>query len=415
MTHHVPGRWLFAIGLLLMFLTGLLTFTMPVPVVMAQFATNTPRAAESSAVSTATSVPVVQASPTMTQPPAAPPTATPEPLSPPVELVLPEVCAYVPGQTVSDACRTYIEANPEPPVEQVPLDGYTLENYSFWRVGPEPVDKFSAPNGTLTGTIPRGYNFVNAQDSSSVPGWIQIEGGEWIPNTTAELTNASFFRGVRISENWEVPFAFILDTTGLFSSPAPGEKQDSENGQLMLRYQTFNIYAETMDDEGWLWYMIGPDQWIKQTFVSVIHTIDRPADVSGRWVAVDLYEQNLVAYEGNRPVFATLVSTGVEGFDTNEGTFNVWARLPADAMSGATGAPEAYDLQSVPWTMYFDGGISLHGTYWHDIFGYRTSHGCVNLSISDARWIFEWTGQDTPNENGEIASFVYVHSTGEYR
>jgi lipoprotein-anchoring transpeptidase ErfK/SrfK len=46
--------------------------------------------------------------------------------------------------------------------------------------------------------------------------------------------------------------------------------------------------------------------------------------------------------------------------------------------------------------MYFDGQISLHGAYWHDMFGYPMSHGCVNMSISDAHWLFDWTAA-TPN------------------
>jgi hypothetical protein len=65
--------------------------------------------------------------------------------------------------------------------------------------------------------------------------------------------------------------------------------------------------------------------------------------------------------------------------------------------------------------MYFDGGISLHGTYWHDGFGYRRSHGCVNLSITDASYVFNWFIQDAPDENGDILSQVYVWASGEYR
>jgi lipoprotein-anchoring transpeptidase ErfK/SrfK len=81
-------------------------------------------------------------------------------------------------------------------------------------------------------------------------------------------------------------------------------------------------------------------------------------------------------------------------------------------MSGATGAPSAYALQSVPWVQYFDESISLHGTYWHDTFGYRHSHGCVNLSISDARWVYEFFN---PTIAAGQAAYVYVHSSDEYR
>ena len=131
-------------------------------------------------------------------------------------------------------------------------------------------------------------------------------------------------------------------------------------------------------------------------------------------MAVDLFEQTLIAYEDEIPVFATLVSSGLPLWSTNQGVFQIWARLDRDSMSGATGAPDAYALQDVPWTMYFDGSISLHGTYWHDDFGYRRSHGCVNLSISDARWLYDWTAEAEPDEYNEIINQVYVFSSGQY-
>jgi hypothetical protein len=161
--------------------------------------------------------------------------------------------------------------------------------------------------------------------------------------------------------------------------------------------------------------MVGPDEWVDQRMITRAMPVERPDGVEGRWVAIDLYEQSLVAYENDTPVFATVIATGLPGWDTHEGLFEVWARLPVDGMSGATGAPDAYALQSVPWVMYFDDSISLHGTYWHNDFGYRRSHGCVNMSISDARYIFEWFLDAEPDANGDIINHVYVYSSGEYR
>jgi hypothetical protein len=92
----------------------------------------------------------------------------------------------------------------------------------------------------------------------------------------------------------------------------------------------------------------------------------------------------------------------------------VWARLEVDGMSGATGAPDAYALQSIPWIQYFDNDITLHGTYWHDRFGYRRSRGCVNLSISDARYVYWWMGAAEPDTDGEARSYVYVYSSGTF-
>ncbi|NJR12631.1 L,D-transpeptidase [bacterium] len=216
--------------------------------------------------------------------------------------------------------------------------------------------------------------------------------------------------------NWSQPFGWVLDTTGIYASLVPGGESTSESGLIPLHYERYNIFAEEVDSEGWKWYLVGPNQWVKQVYMAVIQPTERPEGVTGRWTAVDLFEQTLVAYEGDTPVFATLISTGLPGTETNEGLFDVWAAVPTDTMSGATGAPNAYALQSVPWVMYFDGSISLHGTYWHDTFGYRRSRGCVNLSISDARWMFNFL-KDSPqtNDKGEPLMLVYVHSTGEYR
>jgi lipoprotein-anchoring transpeptidase ErfK/SrfK len=170
-----------------------------------------------------------------------------------------------------------------------------------------------------------------------------------------------------------------------------------------------NIFA-TVEANGWEWYLVGPETWIQQTNVARALYVDRPMQTKGRWFAVDLYEQVLVAYEEDTAVYTTLISSGLPDWDTNEGLFNVWSRQANGNMSGAEGQTDFYSLENVPWVMYFDQAISLHGTYWHDGFGYRHSHGCVNMSITDAHWAYQWSadgGFDTP--------YVYVWSSGEYR
>lgn len=325
----------------------------------------------------------------------------------------PPECAYTPGQATGTACLERMADSPKPAFDRIPQDRQTLSTYSFWRIGPHAVTTYSGPGGSPNGGIPEGFNFVNAIDMS-VDGWLQIEGGSWIKRDDGYYVQPSFFTGVLLPEDWNQPFAWVLDTTRIYASTYPGGPWTAESGYLTRRYDMVNIFAEAYDEEGWRWYMIGPNQWLKQTFVSKVLPVKRPEGVSGHWVAIDLYEQTLVAYEDDRPVFATLVSSGLDNWDTNEGLFTIWARLPRDPMSGATGAPDAYALQSVPWVMYFDDSISLHGTYWHDLFGYRRSHGCVNLSISDARYLFEWAGAAEPNEEGELVNYVYVYSSGQY-
>jgi lipoprotein-anchoring transpeptidase ErfK/SrfK len=117
-----------------------------------------------------------------------------------------------------------------------------------------------------------------------------------------------------------------------------------------------------------------------------------------RWVDVDLTTQTLVAYEGADPVYATLVSTGLEDSPTEPGIFRVWEKHTTRTMDDAPGSSPARHMRygDVPWVQFFDGSRALHGAYWHDHFGVAVSHGCVNLAPADARWLFLWTAPEVP-------------------
>lgn len=328
----------------------------------------------------------------------------------------PTVCAdFTPSAgNLSKSCLDMITAFPAPIVIPAPKDGYTLSNYSFWHVTHDSPNLYDAPGGGVIDQMAAGFNFVRVVDAVG-DDWVKIESGEWMTTQDVKYYAASRFSGVTLLDGLQHSFAWVLGD--LLTVPSPGASQSLDTGRFMPRYTLVNIFAEVEGENGWLWYMVGPNEWIEQRSLSIAKRVERPEGVSGRWVAVDLYEQNLIAYENDTPVFATLISSGLPGTDTNEGLFNVWASLARDRMAGAAGAPNAYALQSVPWVMYFDGSISLHGTYWHDGFGYRRSRGCVNLSISDARYLFEWMqGATGPlDDNGRVLNYVYVHSSGEYR
>ncbi|MEP7293209.1 MAG: hypothetical protein ABI835_15605, partial [Chloroflexota bacterium] len=123
----------------------------------------------------------------------------------------PTVCyEFDDGSTLSDECIAMIEAYPTPPVVEVGQDGYTLDTYSFWRVGPDPIPTFDAANGGQNGEIAQGFNFVRAIDLS-VEGWIQIEGGKWIRESDARYSQPSYLTGVTFDNALEYPFAFVLD------------------------------------------------------------------------------------------------------------------------------------------------------------------------------------------------------------
>jgi len=152
--------------------------------------------------------------------------------------------------------------------------------------------------------------------------------------------------------------------------------------------------------------------------VGKAYKLKRPPGVKAdeHWIHVDLSEQTLVAYEGDVPVFATLVSTGKEPGMTPVGVHRVQIKHIATAMRDQPEEEEAYSIDDVPWTQYFAGSIALHGAFWHAGFGQVRSHGCVNLSPADARWLFGFTEPTLPQgwhsiaplERGERGSPVVV-------
>jgi hypothetical protein len=109
-----------------------------------------------------------------------------------------------------------------------------------------------------------------------------------------------------------------------------------------------------------------------------------------RVIDINLTYQYMVATQGDVVVMESYVSTGRPGFDTPPGTYFINSKLPSQTMSGVLGG-EYYNVPDVPWVMYFtDRGHAIHGTYWHNNFGAVMSHGCVNLPLDVAQWMYDW-------------------------
>jgi lipoprotein-anchoring transpeptidase ErfK/SrfK len=107
-------------------------------------------------------------------------------------------------------------------------------------------------------------------------------------------------------------------------------------------------------------------------------------------IVISISHQMLWAYKGDQVVISSSVSTGRAGFDTPVGSFAVLTKLPSQTMEGVIGG-EYYNVPDVPWVLYFTNtGHALHGTYWHNNFGTPMSHGCVNLPLDVAAWLYDW-------------------------
>jgi LysM repeat protein len=111
----------------------------------------------------------------------------------------------------------------------------------------------------------------------------------------------------------------------------------------------------------------------------------------GKWISVDLDHQRTFAWEGNKLIKSFLISSGKARTPTVTGVFRIWGKIAAQRMEGGSrAAGDYYNLPNVQWVQYFYQDYSFHGTYWHNNFGTPMSHGCVNMTNADAKWLYEW-------------------------
>lgn len=113
-------------------------------------------------------------------------------------------------------------------------------------------------------------------------------------------------------------------------------------------------------------------------------------------IDINLSTQTLTILEGGTPVGTYLISSGKPGYDTPTGEYRVYSKDVVTPMGTTPEAVEFYYIPDVPYVLWFYGGYSIHGAYWHNEFGHVRSHGCVNLPVSDAEYVFGWAPVGTP-------------------
>lgn len=218
-----------------------------------------------------------------------------------------------------------------------------------------------------------------------------------------------FAMGLEFKSTPERPFGWVLEFAGGETAPfnayTGADLRAPRSGSTFAAYDVIEVFD--IQQVGDLkWYLVGPDLWLNSLQMRLVFpNTQAPQGVdNGRWIEINLDQQSLSVYENSELVFATLIATGLDGLWTRPGVFQVYEKHDSTPMSGdfSGGAGGYYYLAEVPWTLYYDQARAIHGAYWRQkqFFGYQGSHGCVNLSLGDAHWVYQWA---------DVGDWVYVH------
>lgn len=205
----------------------------------------------------------------------------------------------------------------------------------------------------------------------------------------------------------------VAEKPAVHAAPGGARRSDATPARL----SRFVVLERTQRGKD-VWLRIGERAWLRERDTASPRVAAPPPEARAgeRFIDVDLERQVVTAYRGETPVFATLASTGRGALGSEQatppGTYRVWVKLRSSDMDNLENveAQTNYAIQAVPWVLYFHRGYGLHGAFWHHAFGRVQSHGCVNLTPSDAQRLFDWASPRLPE--GWSAAFPTDYEPG---
>jgi hypothetical protein len=311
-------------------------------------------------------------------------------------------------------CEAHVRPSadsPGPKVDEWATEGGRLpQRYAFVRFGAtraylHPSDYFRNDYEEALG---RGFGIVvTGEQVYEGVAFVRTRKYLWVEKGSVRFVQGSPFAGEKIRPGDELDIAW--------AALRPAKVYERPHGRLIRRvdrHAAVHIQATKGP-----WAELAGGGWIRLSDLVRAERTEPPEGVgpADRWIDVDIERQVLVAYEGKRPMFATLVSTGrdTKQSRTPIGTFPIWVKLDYTDMDDLerTDVDKNYSIQDVPWVQFFKGSYGFHAAFWHDDFGRRRSHGCINLSPADARYLFQFTQPTLPPGWNAILTIPEDHPT----
>ena len=257
---------------------------------------------------------------------------------------------------------------------------------------------------------------INAHNHS----WFEVPNYGYLPANSIQPVRRQI-TAVRdhIQANRELGVISVPYTQAWTTDPS---KASEEDYQLFFYGSTHWIVGVYSENNGDIYYKVREDRWGDIYYVEANHvallneddllpfSTDVPPEE--KMIEVIIEDQMVIAYEYGKAVFMSIASTGIldDGIDlsTPPGSYHINYKRPSRHMvhTDLIGDNDNdNELYGVPWVSYFtSSGIAFHGTYWHNDFGTQRSHGCVNLPIQAARWIYLWSQPVVPPSQEKFVS-----------
>jgi lipoprotein-anchoring transpeptidase ErfK/SrfK len=234
--------------------------------------------------------------------------------------------------------------------------------------------------------------------------WYQIDGGYTYSGAIQPV------EPVHHKPVFDVPEAGLLgEITVPFSDTRRASSVFANRGYRIYYSTTHWITGTVVNrNEKSIWYKIYDRQTRESLYVpshdmrvissDEITILSPDVPEEAKRIYVDLENQIVMAFEGEKAVLAARCASGAKGTETPLGQFRTYHKGPSIHMTNqGDGTEYTYHLPGVPWVSFFTGtGVAFHGTYWHNDYGRPSSRGCVNLRSEDAKFIYRWSRPEVP-------------------
>jgi len=318
------------------------------------------------------------------------PAQTPAPTSTVTQTAFPTrtpTATFIPTQTPT------LTPTPEPVWYQLLDPSMSVLKYNYAQVNNPRARKYislkdaEAKTGNF-GYLPNYPAYVSYTATDTLDGrtfyYDPVDSG-WMDGADLQVLTPSAFTGVLVTREVAFRFGWVLvDTQSVNAAGVPIHSY--------TRYQIVHEVPAVTENPGYV--AVGADEWLPEDKVALVSP-QVPADAGAntcRFIYVNLAIQTLTVFDKCKLFFATLISSGANSW-TFEGRFTIQNKnLPYINITPPAESTSEYYIEGVPYFMSYALNFGFHGAYWHDNFGTAASHGCINLSPADAKWLYDWAG-----------------------